>query len=366
MEWIALGDLHLRLHHSHGVETPQGNTRYLDTRDRIQSVAKAAVEKKIDFLVLLGDEFDSSSPNVSEELKSNFIKDLIKPMIDAGIPIFAVAGNHNFNLKFTGLDSLAELSDDIHVFYKTTKIVFKGQSLIFIPWGGDIPTMTDSDIIFGHIELKEGKVGIFERKYSEGYSSRKFNKCKAFYLAHFHKHQTFLKGKGMYVGSLIKEDFGEKEDEKGFIISEMDNDNKITNTFYELPDRSLLEWRLYEDFWTPHTSNGVAYRGSDPEYKIPFTKKEFNEAVLKLVFIGTSVWYTGFDQQLIRRVFKEKLKISKLLIDKKFPDELKKVSVEELREHKGNILREAVQVYCKKIQKDDMIPIGLKLLEEAE
>ena len=365
MKWITIGDLHLKLHYLHGVETKDGNSRYLDLRDRLRQVTKLAIEEEIDFLVLAGDEYDAPGPNVPEDLKSDFVSDLIKPILDRGITIFALAGNHNYNLKMTGHDSIAKLSNNFHVFYKTTRIRYREQSLLFIPWMGELPRIKEDDIVFGHLEIKESKIGIFERKYSDGYSVRKFANCKGFYFAHFHKRQEFLQGKGLYVGSLIKITFDEREDTKGITVSTLGADNVLKNEFFELPDRTMIEWRLLEGSWSSHSTNGLAYCGSDPEYKIPHTKETFKNAIVKLVFVGTSLWFRTFDQQLLRKIFRDKFQISKLLVDKKYPKEMTGLSIEEIKEHTGSVLREAIHLYCKKLDKEAMEKIGVGLLEES-
>jgi len=367
MKWISIGDIHLQLHYNHGVETKNGNTRYLDLRNRIQTVAKTAIDQKIDFLVLLGDEFHSIGPNTPEELRSNFIEDLINPILQANIPIFAIVGNHNYNGKLQGLNSIAMMNPNFRLFYKTTKIKFRNETFVFIPWQGELPEVRENEIMFGHLEVTEGKIGAGERRYGSGISVARLRKYRGFYLAHFHKHQIFFQGKGRYVGSLIKIDFSEKDDQKGFTLSEILPNNDIDNRFIDLPDRNFLEWVVKEEEWTSHLTHGFMYRGEDPNHKLPFSKGDYRDSILKITFEGTSPWYMMFDQGVIKKIFKDKLLVSKILTHKKSRTAQKQLDIDEIKNHPDSIfLEDAITAYCKKIGREDAIDLGTQILRSLD
>lgn len=86
MEFIHVADLHL------GYEQYGSHERFLDFGDAFNRVVSYAIERDVDFLLISGDLFNKRNINPKTLLQATAI---LRRLKEAGIPVFAIEGNHD-------------------------------------------------------------------------------------------------------------------------------------------------------------------------------------------------------------------------------------------------------------------------------
>ncbi len=294
--WLSLADMHLKLTDPLGKLVNRVNTRLQDKLDSIVTAVDYGVKHKVNFVVLLGDVFDSFSPH--ERLRELFI-DSIRELICNSIPIIWVVGNHetdmhSFNFAATSkLLNLSPGSSKFQIVNKQLSLKRDGYRFSFIP-----STYTDDQIIleldkvradktivFGHWGTREAIIGEDEFRFRGGISHKHYEGFKQVYLGDFHKYQRY--NNWMYVGSLNKITFSERSDTKGFVHSILDvGSGELENTFIPVDDREFIELEFNE-----------AESTSSAGYSI--TGKVKQNAIMKVQFKGTKTWFYGLNKSKI-------------------------------------------------------------------
>ncbi len=349
VKWLSVADIHLRTTETLGKQTGgKMNTRTRDKLGLLQKTAEFGVAKKVDFVVLLGDVFDTFNP--PERLRTWFLKALL-PLIKVNIPIYWIIGNHETDMdsyNFMAMKSLLEFMDNkkppIEIVNVLDSFVINETNFFLLPAMytdeelvkilGTIENKENA-IVFGHWATKEALIGEEEFRYHEGISSKNYKDFKRIYLGDFHKYQKY--DNWMYVGSLAKKNFSERSDKKGFIYSTLSNTKELVDTFVVVPDRMFIEIEITE------TSN-------------EFDFKNLENAVVKIVFKGTREWLMSLDRDAIL----DNLNAYKVLVDFK--------NTEKLMEQNKNIsalttIEDDVKSYCKNNNRSELIPRGLAILE---
>ena len=307
--WLSLADMHLKLTDPLGKLVDRVNTRLQDKLDSIVTAVDYGVKNKVNFVVLLGDVFNSFSPH--ERLRELFI-DSIRGLIRNGIPIIWVVGNHETDMhsfNFAATSKLLNLSPSTSKFIivnKQLSLKKHGYRFSFIP-----ATYTDDQIIleldkvradktivFGHWGTREAIIGEDEFRFRGGISHKHYEGFKQVYLGDFHKYQRY--GNWMYVGSLNKVTFSERSDIKGFVHSILDVDSgELENTFIPVDDREFIELEFNETEST--SSAGYNVIGEAEQ-----------DGIIKIQFKGTKTWFYGLNKNKIIHQFikKEHIKYS--------------------------------------------------------
>ena len=94
------------------------------------------VENDIKHIIHLGDYFDRRKYINFSSLKANR-EHFIKPMLDAGISMDLIIGNHDTYYKNTNeVNSMEELvgSDRFKIYAEPEIVEFDGTSILFMPW----------------------------------------------------------------------------------------------------------------------------------------------------------------------------------------------------------------------------------------
>ena len=192
----------------------RGDKYSVRLENQIKSInwAEALAESNsCDFIVHLGDFFDSSSLN-SEEITA------LKELTWAKLPHYLIVGNHEIgtkNLKFNSLNSLATMSN-FEIIDSIKNSILGDLEIVFIPYTFDkkqysIKSLFKSDnpkkIVFSHNDLKGVQMGKFVSK--EGFEINDIaNNCSLFINGHLHNGEKI--GKNIInVGNLTGQNFGE-------------------------------------------------------------------------------------------------------------------------------------------------------------
>lgn len=297
--WVCCSDLQLNKTYTHSKNIPcnllgfEGiwNMRLADRVKNFKECTDFAIEKKVDFFVIAGDIFDKLNPG--EDLKALFVR-MIKPLVEAKIKTFLIIGNHDTDGKAFNLSSeeeimnLSDLGDMIKVIEKPW-VHSKGDfKLCMYPWNNEneevmefFKTLGPGHIIFAHLPIQGAVLGAHETLDKFGLEALLFKDQKKVYAGHYHRHQ--LLGKNVYyTGSLARQDFGERDDDKGFMYSYVDDSNEIVDKFIKIHDRPFIQFEIRQD-------------QIDVFEQIQMS--ELSGAILKIRFIGDEIWYHAIDKK---------------------------------------------------------------------
>jgi DNA repair exonuclease SbcCD nuclease subunit len=230
------------------------SVRLMDTYFRIKKLVDFAIAKKVDFVVHAGDVSDSSNPS---EIVRRYFAEAILPLLLSGIPFIVIAGNHDLQFGRNWLTSMGLIENNNLIVIETSGVLIfetpkkEEVHISAVPYGGydmlgAIKKFNKKNIekevtrgcfsmMLVHIGLKEGVVGVNEINLKAECGYKLFKKGNYDYVAlgHYHKRQSF--GNVHYSGSLLRSDFSERKEKKGFVYYE---DGKIK--FVVLPDRRFV------------------------------------------------------------------------------------------------------------------------------
>ncbi len=285
---VAVGDVHEGINFGFRINPETGlSERVLDVHNNFARTAQFAIDNKSKLFVVLGDLFDRT--HVSPIFREMIRRDVIEPLKDAGIPIWILAGNHDQprGKKGTSIDDFRGYPH-VNVYRKpaveTLEISGKSVGCLIVPYmhptqiaemvlekfGKETPI--EQTFILGQELLKQWlqkKVKeldvdfkpLFAHYYVEGARLREtpypevlpgefsFRKdmipdVDLAVFGHIHLHQTMHIGGAevVYCGAVERIDWGEKEDEKGFIVVSPFDERKWR--FEKLPTRDMLKVKV--------------------------------------------------------------------------------------------------------------------------
>lgn len=353
LEAVLTGDFHLKTTDKYGKLNSEGvNTRLLDRLAHIKKSVDYTIKYSIPYWICLGDVFDKINP--PEFLRKAFFE-IITPLIKNRIKIKIVIGNHDTDYKIHSFMADAELlsvlkEDIIQIISEPTKMVLDEVDCLFLPFNTDENISAElakakGVIVFGHFGVDGALVSGNEYVLSKGVKQSTLEIPRFSYLAHYHKPQKT--SKWMYLGSIAKVDFGERNDKKGFVHLIAGPDN-IKHKFIDVKDRIFLQHEIIES--------------DDPEFKKLLTWSDIEGYIVKLIFIGEEDWYLRFNMSEIRSKILKTGKAHKLFIEHKTIYE-SRVRVPEI--DTSSSWNDGIDVYCKREKMLELAKIGKEILNEV-
>jgi exonuclease SbcD len=224
---------------------------------------KCVDEIKPDLVVLGGDVYDFYEP--SNEIRGFFASQLER-FSSADIPVIIIVGNHDVCKKHHGLKEIKELNlKNIKVFEEPKMITFKDHQLLLFPYSikverqmiairdqyrefleecNDKRDREKPALFVGHFGIKGATISEYNLKKREvnvtasfvNDSSHDISLADIDMLADldvehvmmgdYHKHQTLPTSDcyAMYSGSIERTDFSEKDQKKGFLLYDSENE----------------------------------------------------------------------------------------------------------------------------------------------
>jgi DNA repair exonuclease SbcCD nuclease subunit len=218
---VVLADLQINL-----------NNRPLDTIKVLKYARDFAVEKKVTRVAVCGDIYEYRNPKPEEQ---KIFQQWVKSVVDEGIEVLLVVGNHDTVTAKLKKGTYYTFGEFKNLDFKGVKVVDSGYK--------------ENGIYYGHFLLKGAKMGPIDYVYDLGMTAEELAlanpDCTLFLLGDVHKHQLVSDGV-VYVGSPERENFGERNEEKGFlwVYSDSEDGRFINWEFIPTPARTMLQVEL--------------------------------------------------------------------------------------------------------------------------
>jgi len=231
MKLIITADLHLSAPSSENII--EGLPEKLHQKMKVlQNIVQFYTKNCMDSLVVAGDVFHNKSV-IHAVAMSSFL-DFVRNNRD--VKFILMSGNHDMSSRTgEGVSSLKafDMEPNVKTIHKT--MTSKKEGITFIPWDpvnmiGDIKKC-DTPYAISHLGLNEAALNSGISIISD-IGLKDVSKFDKFFLGHYHKPQEIENT--IYVGSIIQEDWGERDDEKRFIVfdTETGNVESIPTTGY--------------------------------------------------------------------------------------------------------------------------------------
>lgn len=309
--FVVVGDLHLRRTDPLGIVEDDGmNSRLRDKLNSLQTIIQYACENNASHLVFLGDVFDAINP--PEWLKKLFWE-TVKPALQRNIQVRIIIGNHDrtgMTYNFSG-DAVI-VSDNIKIFtdhcIEDQKLPGRPQQdmrVWYLPYKKQEDILENlhcassscvPDIVFGHFEIDGAELAPDNTQIRHGVDQKEVP-GRLVWLGHIHKFQEFRAGFA-YIGSCVKCDFGEVNNQKVFGKVDIYEDGQMKFQYNEIPQRPMYQYNVQED---------------DPNnlYISEQIPKELKQkgVLIKFKLIGSAEWVKSIDKFKFRKRFKNAVRV---------------------------------------------------------
>jgi len=218
MKFICIADIHLSLYSQDTVK--EGISRRLYYLNQtLMNICEYGIKHDIKNIVIAGDTFHTKS--IIHALAQSLLLDLVRSY--PYLSFFIIDGNHDMSSKAgDGVSALKCLDNEPNVaMYHETKEI---ENISFVPWN---PKTMKNDIKKAKGEYLVSHFGLNEAMLNSGISIvsdiglkdlAHFKNC---FIGHYHMPQEV--GNVWIPGSIIQLDWGEKGEEKRFLIVDTDN-----------------------------------------------------------------------------------------------------------------------------------------------
>lgn len=316
MKAIAIADLHIDIDY-----------RFEDTKAVLHQIVSYAITNKIDQVWILGDIYDKKRPCSAEIV---LFHQFIKSLTDHNIAIEMISGNHDIDkYQVSALQELAVLDLPGVTLHANPFVINFGKSKIYL----------------GHFLVVGAKLGALNYSSKNEVTLKQILETPAdlYLLGDVHKPQKLHSNPDvLYVGSIERTDFGERDEVKGFTLLE-ETASGLKYHFINLKTRSMIQIE----------NNGGGFQ--DP---LPDTK----EAILKVKFNITKEQYRAIDEKKIKiELFPDAYSI-KFEYNITREDRIRNANISE-----GCGPAKAFTNYAKEKELDQIIiNAGLEIIEAAE
>lgn len=290
IRFIHTADSHFGIENYGKIDTKTGiHSRLLDFEKSFTFCIEKAIAEQVDFFLFCGDAYKTANPTQTQQrlLLKCFLR-----LYHANIPVVIIIGNHdnpNSFGKVHSLDIFNELPlEGFHVIAKPQLLNLETNhgaiQIIGIPWPTrntialsqkhlfksstqlttyiteSILSILDNfishldpqkpSILAGHLTVSTGMFSGSEKRALYGndpvFLPSQLAREPFDYVAlgHLHRHQNINPHNNpplVYAGSIDRIDFGEKKEDKGFCLVEIDNNRKTSYSFIKIPTRPFIQ-----------------------------------------------------------------------------------------------------------------------------
>lgn len=277
------------------------NTRFLDRVKILDFIVDHAIKNKVDIVLSTGDITNTPHPSTTT---IEILASRIKMLAEHKIYFCDVAGNHETH-KQSGKKSVGELlryisQKYVHISTRPELLDIEGVQIATLPWihrsilqeKEEFKGMSKEDInakisnigqelmlsliaqadetkpliTAAHCTINGAKRGqeqdiMLGADFSITASTFEDKKICYSALGHIHKHHTAGADHIIYAGSPDRVSFGEKDEEKGFTVFEVETGKRAKWEFVKTPAREFYEQSIMTDeaayTYFPHTSDNI-------------------------------------------------------------------------------------------------------------
>ncbi|MFI5332912.1 MAG: exonuclease SbcCD subunit D [Candidatus Babeliales bacterium] len=290
IRFIHTADIHFGMENYGKLDTKTGiHSRLLDFEKALNSCIDTAIEQNVDFFLFSGDAYKTAHPSPTQQklLLRCFLR-----LYKANIPVIIVIGNHDNPLSFGKANSLELFSelpvDGFHVIAKPTTVHLTTKNgpinIVGIPWptrntisinnahllksatqiteyiskavATIIKSMAEQldptipAVLAAHLTVSSGIFSGSEKRAIYGTdpillpSQLALPPFDYVALGHLHRYQN-LNPHGypaiVYSGSIERIDFGERKEEKGFCLVDIERKGVTRHEFIQVPTRPFIQ-----------------------------------------------------------------------------------------------------------------------------
>ena len=317
---MHFGDAHFGIETYGRIDPESGlNSRLMDFRRSLELAIEKALEAGVHIALFAGDAYKSRDPNQTQQRE---FASCIRRLTDAGIPVVMITGNHdvpNARARANAVEIYRTIGvRNVHILSRPEVLKIKTAAgpiqiaampyllrsnilsrdeckdksiqeiseLMVEKYGDYIVHLADQldpktpSVLLGHFWIKNAKVGAQSAYLNvsepEVLVSAVMNPAFDYVaMGHIHKFQDLNKRASppvVYCGSIDRTDFGEKDEEKGFVIAEVEK-GSARYDFVSIPVRRFVEIEVDAD-------------ADEPTERIlkAIAEKEIADAVVKLVY----------------------------------------------------------------------------------
>jgi DNA repair exonuclease SbcCD nuclease subunit len=314
-KFLHTADWHLWDKHKYSID----GSRFQELVRNAKLIIKFAIKKKVDAIIIVGDIFHNSNPD--ERLLRTFA-DIILPAIKVGIQVKIIIGNHDTDGENYALESsnqyIGEMltprkqSQFLHIIsgntiYEDYVHIPQTIKLTMIPWqktmvealncANERKHISGRNILFAHCAVSGAEVGASNKSLKTTLGEKYFQGWDYVGLGDYHKYQKvgsplFKKSNEVYYsGSIIRMDWGERNETKAFNYVEIGDEVIIKKV--KLPDIDFIELDLYYN-----EIEGFSYHHINPDQSIAIIDSGGCEKKIKSSFIKIKV--TGKEEEISR------------------------------------------------------------------
>lgn len=218
------GDWHLSKYSNDKIELSSNLPERLDSiKNTIYFIARYAIENNIKHIVIAGDIFHNKS--IIHSLALNIFIQFLRD--HAELKFILISGNHDLSGKSDNVVSaLSCLGYEPNVTYISQPL--KIGQIFFVPYSYDMIDIiknSSSEYLISHFGLNEGMLNSGISIVSDISIKDLIGKYKTVLLGHYHKSQEIIRDNISlyYAGSIIELDYGERDEDKRFLLVDSDN-----------------------------------------------------------------------------------------------------------------------------------------------
>lgn len=222
MKFAFVADIHLSKYNQDPVNPTSGLPERLHVlKETLHQIADYCVEENIKVVVIGGDILHGKS--IIHAIAQKVMLDFIR-WYNFAITFYIIDGNHDLSGKseqvISALEPLASEQNVRWIPYDKIRIL---NNITFIPYSYDIVSKikeNSNDILISHFGLSEGVLNSGISIVSNISLRDLRGRYKLVLLGHYHKPQEIIEDdiSVYYVGSPIQLDWGEKNEEKRFLV----------------------------------------------------------------------------------------------------------------------------------------------------
>lgn len=193
-------------------------------KNTIYFIASYAIENNVKHIVIAGDIFHNKS--IIHSLALNILLTFFRDHPE--LKFIIIDGNHDLSGKAEGVVSALACLDHEPNVTRISKPLKIGQ-ILFVPYSYnmiDIIKNSSAEYLISHFGLNEGMLNSGISVVADIGIKDLIGKYKTVLLGHYHLRQEIIKDniKIYYTGSIIELDYGERDEDKRFLLVDTDND----------------------------------------------------------------------------------------------------------------------------------------------